>query len=223
MHTPEEQPDDRSDDTPWRPDEQVGDIYEIDTELADSPETSDPDAPRIWVGSLADYNNGILHGDWIGANHDQTELHEQIKAILETSPWMAQSGDPAEEWGIFDYENFGALTVHQHDDLSWISAVARGIAEHGLAFAAWADVMEDEDALGGFEDAFLGHYDSLTAYGDQLVDDLGYQELIDQAVPESLRPYVRIDSQALANDLYLGGDIHPVHADGGGVWVFSSR
>jgi len=32
-----------------------------------SAELLDEDQRRIWVGSWLDYNNGVLHGDWIDA------------------------------------------------------------------------------------------------------------------------------------------------------------
>lgn len=183
-------------------------------------------SPQIWVGSLSDYNNGILHGDWIDAAQDSDELHAAIQAVLATSEWTKRSGEPAEEWGIFDYEGFGGLRLSEYADLSWVSAVARGIAEHGPAFAAWADVMEDEDALAGFSDAYLGHYDSLEDYATQLVEDLGYADLLDEVIPESIRSYVHFDVAALGRDLALGDDVHALPASdrpGGGVWLFDAR
>ena len=104
-----------------------------------------------------------------------------------------------------------------------MTAVARGIAEHGPAFAAWADVMEDEATLGGFADAYLGEYDSLEAYAEHLVDDLGYNQLLDDVLPEHVRRYVQINTAGLAQDMWLGGDVHVYPKDGGGVWLFDGR
>jgi antirestriction protein len=104
--------------------------------------------------------------------------------------------------------------------------VANGIVEHSLAFAAWANLMEgDNEALATerFQDALLGHYDSTEAYVEQLVDDLGYGELLDQAVPEHLRPYVQIHIEGLARDMELSGDIYSVPAGDYGVWLFDAR
>lgn len=193
-------------------------------EQAHSPEHADDDGPRIWVGSLSDYNNGVLHGDWIDAAREPDEIWADVHRILAESPTTARTGEPAEEWGIFDYDGFGSARVYQHDHLDGVARVARGIAEHGLAFAAWADVMEgDEQALNQFEDAYLGHYDSVEAYAEQLIDDLGYEQLLDEAIPDHLRSYVRIDTDALARDMQLGGDIHAITAEDGGVWLFDAR
>jgi antirestriction protein len=170
------------------------------------------------VGSLSDYNNGVLHGTWMDAAREPEQIQADIQTMLASSPWTARTGEPAEEWGIFDYDNFGACRIDQHEDLDWISAVAKGIAAHGLAFAAWADVVEEPALLPDFGAAYLGHYDSLHAYVEQLINDLGYDKLLDQAVPPSLRPYVKIDIAATALD--LGQDLHVLEAAEGGVWIF---
>ena len=176
--------------------------------------------PRIWVASLADYHNGTLHGQWLDAAQDEADLQARIAAMLATSPLTAQTGESAEEWAIHDYQGFGALQIYEHENLSWISRVAKGIAEHGLAFAAYADVMEDEELLAGFEDDYLGHYDDLHTYVEQLINDLGYDHILDENLPASIRPYVKIDITATARDLELGGDLHVVPANDGGVWIF---
>ncbi|MGI8612416.1 MAG: antirestriction protein ArdA [Nocardioidaceae bacterium] len=180
--------------------------------------------PKIWVASLSDYNNGVLHGAWLDANRDPSEVHGDIQTMLATSPTTTRTGEPAEEWAIHNYEGFGQFGLGEYDSVELVCRIARGIAEHGLAFAAYAEAMDgDEDALGAFTEAYLGHYRSVEAYAEQLVDDLGYQLLIDAAVPENLRPYVRIDTAALARDMELAGDIHALSADDGGVWLFDAR
>ena len=175
--------------------------------------------PQIWVGSLADYNNGVLHGAWVDAARDPDEIQADINTMLAASPWTARTGEPAEEWAIHDYDGFGPLRIDEHENLGWISRVAKGIAEHGLAFAAYADVMQAEELLASFDKAYQGHYDSLTAYVEQLINELGYDELLDRVVPTSLRPYVKINVAATARDL-LRGDLHVLPATEGGVWIF---
>lgn len=176
--------------------------------------------PRIWVGSLTDYNNGVLHGRWLDAARAPDELQADIAAMLARSPWTARTGEPAEEWGIFDYDNFGNCQLDEYEDISWVSALATGIRKHGLAFAAWAKVIDEREHLNDFDAAYLGHYDDLHSYIEQLINDLGYERIIDRALPASIRPYVKIDITATANDLLLGGDLHTLPAAEGGVWIF---
>jgi antirestriction protein len=178
--------------------------------------------PRIWVGSLLDYNHGVLHGDWLDAAREAEEIHADIQTMLAASPTARQTGEPAEEWGIFDYEGFGPLRVDQHESVEVVGRIARGVAEHGLAYAAYADVMDaDPDVMAGFADSYRGHYASVEAYAEQLVDELGYQQLIDAAVPESFRRYVHIDVAALAHDMQFSGELYVYRADDGGVWIFT--
>jgi antirestriction protein len=176
--------------------------------------------PCIWVASLSDYNNGIVHGQWMNAARDVAALQADINAMLATSPWTARTGEPAEEWAIHDYDGFEPLRIDEHESLSWISLVAKGIVEHGPAFAAYADVMEEEELLAGFDDDYLGHYDDLDSYVEQLINDLGYDRILDANLPAGIRPYVKIDISATAEDLLLGGDLHAIPAIDGGVWIF---
>ena len=57
--------------------------------------------PRIYVACLAAYNNGQLHGAWIDADQSADAIHEEIRAMLASSPTPG-----AEEWAIHDYERF---------------------------------------------------------------------------------------------------------------------
>lgn len=189
--------------------------------VAEQQEAEPTARPRIWVASLSDYNHGNMHGAWIDAAQEEAELQADIHAMLAASPLSVQTGEPAEEWAIHDYDGFGRLRIDEHEDLHWISLVGKGIAEHGLAFAAYADVMEEEELLANFDEDYLGHYDSLHTYIEQLINDLGYDRILDEALPASIRPYVKIDITATANDLLLGGDLHAIPAPDGGVWIFN--
>jgi antirestriction protein len=211
---------------PWDEHEQDGNVYEVEideqTGQVSKAEKLTP-TPSIWVGSWLDYNNGVLHGQWIDAARDEAAVHADIQAMLAASPTTAQTGEPAEDWGIFDSDNFGPLRIDEQESVSWVSAVARGIREHGLAFAAYADVVEDEAALSGFIDSYLGHYESVEEYARQLADELGYEQLLDEALPESLRHYVQIDYTLLTNEMTFSGELHLLPAEGGGVWLFRSQ
>jgi len=224
---------------PWHPGENVGDIYSIDigtngeisdvTRLADhtdseaTAETSGVDEPRVWVGSWSDYNNGVLHGRWIATAREEAEMWADIQGMLAESPTAARTGEPAEEWGIFDYDNFHGLRIGEQESISYVVRIARGITQHGPAFAAYANVMQDEGALDSFEDDFLGRYDSLEDYVEQLCDDLGYTALLDQHIGEGIRSYIDIDYGGLGRDMVAAGDIHAIDANSGGVWIFCAH
>ncbi|MEY1676116.1 antirestriction protein ArdA [Gordonia sp. ABKF26] len=174
------------------------------------------DPPRIYVASLADYVDGRLHGTWLDAAREPDAVAADIQKMLARSPVPG-----AEEFAIHDFENFGYLRLGEYDQLDWVCAVARGIAEHGPAFSAWADVMDGNlDGLAHFTDNYLGDYPTLRDYATELLDDYGLDELLDRVVPESLRGYVKVDIDGYARDLELSGSV-ATYPHESGVWVFT--
>ncbi len=166
--------------------------------------------PQIWVGSWLDYNNGILHGQWIDAAREDADIWADIEAMLHASPTATRYGDVAEDWGIFDFDNFGSYQPGEAETVASVSRIARGIAEHGPAFAAWADLVDDAEQLADFSDAYLG----------ELVDDAGHLDAARAAVPASLAGYVTIDTAALARDMQLNSEIQTWPRPDGGIWLF---
>jgi antirestriction protein len=171
---------------------------------------------RIYVASLSDYNAGRLHGTWIDTTADADDLAEEVQAMLARSPVPG-----AEEWAIHDYEGFGPLRLDEYEDLATISQIGHGIAEHGRAFAHWAAITgtSDRDELARFDDVYLGHWDSVEAYAEELLDDLGLDNLIERAVPDHLRSYVTVNVEGFARDLEYSGDVTASEGDGG-VYLF---
>jgi antirestriction protein len=175
-------------------------------ESGQSPEPRESEAkdrPRIYVASLSDYNAGQLHGTWLDAAQDAEALHDEVRQML------AVSREPfAEEWAIHDYEGFGPVRLSEYESLEAVSRVARGIAEHGRPFGAWAALQAslDEDDLADFELHYRGTWSSVEAYAEELLDDSGTEAAL-AAIPAWLQPYVHIDVEAFARDLELCGDI----------------
>lgn len=178
--------------------------------------------PKVWIGSLADYNAGTLTGDWVDAATDADTLIASAKAIL------ARSEEPgAEEWAIFDFDDFDTWHPGEYEDLTIVARVARGIAEHGPAFAAWADLHDAEpDLMDSFSDAYLGAYDSTQAWAETMLDDLGTTAEVERILTEKvgdMARYIHLDTGAWAHDAWLSGDIAIVTNPDGGVWVFDGR
>lgn len=176
--------------------------------------------PEIWVGSLSDYNAGILHGAWLDATLDADELGDAVQFMLKNS-----HEPDAEEYGVFDYDDFGyglSSLLGEYPSLTTVSKIAQGIEEHGEAFAAWAAYVGPEQAeqLDRFEDHYLGEWDSMEAYAENLLEECEAYRYVDEA-PEWLRPYLSLDVEGYARD--LGFDLHVEEKPGGGVWVFDAR
>ena len=144
--------------------------------------------PKVWIASLSDYNAGNLHGAWVVADQEPEGIWEGINEVLHSSPQPL-----AEEWAVFDYEGFGPVRLSEYESVERLSRLGRGIGEHGEAFAVFANFLDvDEDELlQSFEDSYLGHFESAGAYVEDYLDDVGIERILDEAIPESLRPYVR--------------------------------
>lgn len=172
--------------------------------------------PRIWIGSLADYNAGRLHGEWLDAAVDSIDLQAAVNRIL------ASSHEPdAEEWGIFDYDDFGAFHVDEYESLDQVAVVARGIVEFGPAFAAWAEIHDgNPDMLAQFEDCFMGTYESPAAWAREVIEGSDIEVTLDREIPADLRAYIQFDYDGFAYDARLSGDIHIEDAPAGNVWIF---
>jgi antirestriction protein len=138
---------------------------------------------------------------------------------------LARSPCPgAEEWAIHDSEGFGSLRLHEYESPTTVSRLGNGIAAHGPAFASWASICDNEpEALGQFDNHFLGNWESAEAYAEELFDQLGYQQQLEATLPESILPYVKLDAELFARDLELAGDISTADAEDGSTWVFDAR
>ena len=192
------------------PHEQEGGGNEIRPEQPSKPD------PKIYVASLSDYNDGRLHGAWLSAAVGHEELAEGVQAMLAASPTPG-----AEEYGIFDYDGFGLVRIGEYERLEAVTWIANGIFEHGMAYAHWAALVGTTELVGAtdFQDAYRGHWESVAAYADELLDDIGVKRTIKEAVPDFLQAYVRINVEAFARDLQASGEIMTSKGDGG-VYIF---
>ncbi len=189
--------------------------------IRDNPEDHEqrqPHPPRVYVADLSAYNNGTLHGVWVDATQDPDSMWEQINSMLAQSPEAS-----AEEIAIHDYENFGPLSLSEYESITTVSKIGQGFEHHGRAFLHWVAYVgtTDADYLDQFEDAFQGEWSSMEEYVGELADAYGIERTHDEHVPDFIRPYVRLDVEALARDLsfnyYVARD-----EQNGGVFVFES-
>jgi antirestriction protein len=174
--------------------------------------------PRVYVASLSDYVAGRLHGEWIDADQEPKELGVAIARMLGRSPMAG-----AEESAIHDYEGFYGLRLDEYEGLTTVSRVAKGIVEHGEAFALLASYAspDDLDFLdAAMSDSYLGAWDSMEAFAEHVTDDMGVEAYIAVA-PESYRQYLKVDTALLARDLEM--ELTVLEGSDGRVHVFDPR
>ena len=186
--------------------------------VADMPtpehETTPRPAPRIYVADLATYTHGRLRGVWLDATRDAEELWADIRAILASSPVP-----DAEEFAILDHEDFTGYPLGEHEHLAFVSRLAKGIAEHGQAFAAYADWNRQADPeLEHFAEAHEGTYPTREAWAQEVADEVFEWPRFLATIPEPLRGHVTLNLASLALD--LEPHRHVVEGDEG-VYVFN--
>lgn len=197
-------------------------LIEFEDSQLEQGEQEGREPPRIYVASLADYNDGEIVGEWIDASQTAENIHREIQHILDRSPSALATGIPAGEWAIHDYDGFGSVQLDEYVSLEYVAALGQGIARHGLAFAAWASIHDEQEpaALERFSDHYQGSYDSRADYAEQHVQALGVDSELFADAPEWLQPFIRIDDSGLVRDMELSGIVKFVERGDGGVWAF---
>lgn len=186
-----------------------------------SPERETTAPPQVWIASLADYTNGRLHGEWVDATQELAELEAAVQRVLDSSELP-----DAEEWAVFDYDNFYGLAheLGEYPSLATVSEVAHGLEEHGEPFAVLLSLLgveEAQQARERFHDYYRGEYDSLTDYAEQTWDDLGYADLLERTLPPEINAWVTVDFDAFGAMLTVESEV--VLLDNGHVLVFDTR
>lgn len=176
----------------------------------------------IWLGCLAAYNAGELHGEWVDAAQSPEQLEDAAKAILARSP------EPdAEEHFIADHDGFMGVKVHEYDDLANVSRLANALQEHGPALAEYVRASDDqEEALDTFAESFQGEYMDTEQYGDSLARDLGLERLEDLVAKEApgIAPYFTFDVEQFVRDMQTNGELLIVQkSDFSGVYIYRLR
>lgn len=158
-----------------------------------------PTRPGIWVAEDAE----AMTGQWIDATLNPDEIH------------AAMDGRD-----IYDTIGFGDFHVEPGEDPGVICQVARGIREHGPAFAFWAKLHDaDPGVLASFEGSYLGEWDSPGAWAraefQKLADRTGAG--LDETVPRDWT------YDEIAQQFWIEGEIVIAHTDHGTAWIFTTN
>lgn len=164
---------------------------------------------RIYVASLADYNNGTLYGEWLDLEDysDVEDLQEAVNAMLIKSPFCnsefaKKHGLTAEKYVIHDYEGFPSGSISEYKTLSdvwklWEEFEQAKKDDNVEAFTTYKKYFDGD--YSDFEDSYRGHYQNEEAFAEELLDGHGNTDTI----PEHLRCY--FDYEAYARALFSSG------------------
>ena len=168
--------------------------------------------PRAWVGCLAAYNAGTLHGAWLDCDDEYT-FGEGCKSILASSPV-----DDAEELWVMDHEGLpmsGECNPQEALRLGLIvdAVVAVGgypfeIIEHAIDHVGGSgDLKLVTDYI---DEAYQGTYKDRANFACEFHENMGTE------TPEHLQYYIDWDS--MGRDMLMS-DFYDVDLRSGGIAV----
>ena len=174
--------------------------------------------PRIYVASLADYNNGELLGRWheLEAYTDADDLLQAIAAMLAIydSHFPLRDGQKREEWAVHDAENLPTRLVSEGMDFTaayaYLDAIAEMDEERREAYEIF---IENGDEPSEFENRYLGRFGEGYHYDDERVladyaETSFFECHSEDEIPKVIRSYV--DWTSLGRDYRLSGDVWQV-------------
>ncbi|MFC9231373.1 antirestriction protein ArdA [Streptomyces decoyicus] len=180
------------------------------------------DTPRIYVASLSDYNNGILHGRWIDADQTPEQIYEEVGEMLATSPVSGKFGEVAEEWAIHDYDNFPAgLDLSEWESFERLHDIAEALGEYPAAVVA--HFFSENPEMEAAEVVELIEAQFITTVTDELdeleaVASVAWDYIEEQSdLPKHYRTHQMAIARSMANDWMHAGS-HGAIYEGAGVW-----
>jgi antirestriction protein len=165
--------------------------------------------PRVYLADQTNRPQGLVHGHWLDAARDAGELDSMIAAVLHRTP-----ADSTHAWTVQATRDFAGLDLHGCTDTALISRLARGVAEHGAAYAAYVGIVgtNDPEMLDKFTDLYVGSYDSPEAWACAVADDLDWHAQLDREITDPmLRRYVVIDYAKVAREGAQSWDVVTGH------------
>ena len=176
--------------------------------------TAEDNKPRVYVASLADYNNGDLLGrfflleDYTDAGDLLSGIGDMLRHYDELYP--LPFGAKREEYAVHDYEHIPKQLYSESMDFKavyeWLDAIADMDEERTEAYDLY---INNGDEPAQFNDRYMGKY------GDRPYDDdytaatyaeeSYYEQYGEDSIPTQLQDHINWGS--MANDLVLGGDI----------------
>ena len=152
---------------------------------------------QIWIGCLAAYNSGHLHGEWVDVSDLlEDDIAKEARRILAESP-----APDAEEHFIADTSGFAGL-IGEHSSFASVVRCVELLDEHGADVVTAFNDCFGEDDLDEIADAldagaYWGRWDSEQDFAEDLVESTGMLRDCDQSIARYF------DYEAFARDLFI--------------------
>jgi antirestriction protein len=175
---------------------------------------------KIWIGDLACYNSGLLHGEWIDVTLDLIDIYDKIKDILESGYEWACKDDLGyssivgchEEYEIMDTEGFSCdvqSIEHAHKLACFLDEYQDQYDENLLDKVLKETGGDIDQAIDMLDDKYIGSYESLADYARETTE--GCYE-----IPDFISWYV--DYERMGKELAY--DLHTIETAYNEVHIF---
>ncbi|MCW8931002.1 MAG: antirestriction protein ArdA [Gammaproteobacteria bacterium] len=163
---------------------------------------------RIYVADLSAYNNGRLHGVWINALLDISDIQDQINKMLKNSPEIF-----SEEYAIHDYEGFDGYRLSEYESVEKVHNIACFINEHPEIAGKLLDNYcgNLEEAKKAVEENYYGCFKSVVDYVENFTSE-------NHDIPKYLEGY--IDYEKMGSDMEMNGDFYSIETAFDEVHIF---
>ena len=136
-------------------------------------ESEGGDAPRIYVGTYAKYNDGDLSGEWVDLTdfaHDYDGFVEHCREIHKDEK------DP--EFMIPDYEGYPSSMYHEaglptEEEFDKIIEISELDDSEKSAYAAYLELDFSDDSIEAFREHYYGKYEDDNTLGYEIVEEMG--------------------------------------------------
>ena len=174
--------------------------------------------PSVWIGCLAAYNQGILHGDWVVVGDGMNVIEDQIQRILAESPV-----EDSEEWFLGDTDNLPYMgefpSLEKMDDVGEFIKMNSDIYPPAVLLKVLEFTAIDLELANELIEECMGIYPNFREFSDSIADEIVFSELPNCYRNNSVLTQY-FDYESFAND--LAHDYHVIDVPGGVFIVHSS-
>ena len=150
--------------------------------------------PRIYVASLSDYNAGRLHGSWLDAAQSAEALW-----LASARCWRRHQSRSPKSGPSMTSSPLATCVYRSMSPWKRVSEIRLGIRAWSRVRSLGVSILSamSGTAFHQFEECYMGQLGFATEYAESILDSFGLWQAIEEAVPEPLQPYIRIDAEAL--------------------------
>lgn len=141
------------------------------------------DAPRIYVGTYAKYNNGSIEGAWLdledyASAEDFYTAARELHSDEEDPELMFQDWENIPDWAVSESHIDPKFWEYMEATESWGAGQEEAFKLFADSFYPSGGAPDDiQGMIQDFEDRYRGEYRSMEEFAQELISDLGIENI----------------------------------------------